>query len=357
MTDMETSLRIVYYIIFHYLILVFHFNPSQSMNFKLTHRPRRLRGNPILNSMIKEFSLDHSDLVLPVFVSEGAEIPEKIDSMPETFRWPVHLLPEKIKEWKDLGINAFAIFPKIDISKKNLAGSEFVKADSIAYQAAQEIKSSIDKIILIGDLALDPFTSHGHDGIINDKGMVDNDATVDILTKGAILAAESGYDLVAPSDMMDGRVKAIRNELDSNGLQETGIISYSAKFSSAYYGPFREAVGSSSCTPLDKSSYQLSPTNFREAKRELALDFEEGADILMIKPAEPYLDVIHYAKSKFEVPIAAYQVSGEYSRIWAAHLQGWLDLETCALESLLSIKRAGADIIFTYFAERIAKKI
>ena len=327
------------------------------MNFKLTHRPRRLRSNPILNSMIKELSLDHSDLVLPVFVTEDADIPEKIDSMPETFRWPIHLLPEKIKEWKDLGINAFALFPKVDISKKDLTGSDFIKPDSIAYKAAQEIKSFNDKIILIGDLALDPFTSHGHEGILNDKGIVDNDATVDILTKGAVLAAQSGYDLVAPSDMMDGRVKAIRNELDNNGLQETGIISYSAKFSSAYYGPFREAVGSSNSIPIDKSSYQLCPTNFREAKRELTLDFEEGADILMVKPAEPYLDVINYAKNNFDIPIAAYQVSGEYSRIWAAHLQGWLDLETCALESLLSIKRAGAEIIFTYFAEMIARKI
>ena len=172
-----------------------------------------------------------------------------------------------------------------------------------------------------------------------------------------MLAAEAGYDLVAPSDMMDGRIRAIREELDNHNFHNTGILSYSAKFSSAYYGPFRDAIGSKQKVSIDKSTYQLNPSNFREAKRELELDFEEGADILMIKPAEPYLDVIKYAKDNFNIPIAAYQVSGEYSRIWAAHLQGWLDLESCALESMISIKRAGADFILTYFAERMAKII
>jgi porphobilinogen synthase len=273
------------------------------------------------------------------------------------FRWPLKSLPSKIKECQDIGIKAFAIFPQIDSSKKNPLGSDFLNPDSLTYRAAEEIKSSISDVLLIGDLALDPYTNHGHDGVLNSTGVVDNDKTVKALSKGAVMAAKSGYDLVAPSDMMDGRVSAIRKELDQNEFQKTGIISYSAKFSSAYYGPFREAIGSGQTTPLDKSSYQLKTGNLREAKRELNLDYAEGADILMIKPAEPYLDVISYAKTEFDIPIAAYQVSGEYSRIWAAHLQGWLDLESCAIESMLSIKRAGADIIFTYFAERIAKLI
>lgn len=327
------------------------------MNFNLTHRPRRIRNNPVLRSLVKEQELCHNDLVLPVFVSEQAQVPEKIDSMPEIFRWPLNLLVSKIKEWQDIGINTFAIFPQIQSSKKNPLGSEFLNPDSLVYQTAHEIKAAVDNVALVGDIALDPYTTHGHDGIVDCNGVVENDRTVEILTQGSVLAAGAGYDLVAPSDMMDGRVKLIREELDKQNKQNTGILSYSAKFSSAYYGPFRDAIGTGQQTTIDKSSYQLDPANLREAKRELELDFEEGADILMIKPAEPYLDVIKYARENFNIPIAAYQVSGEYSRIWASHLQGWLDLESCALESMHSIKRAGANIIFTYFAERIAKII
>ena len=327
------------------------------MNFNPILRPRRLRDNSIIRSLVEEIKLCHDDLVFPLFVSENSRTPEKIDSMPEMFRWSLKSLPSKIKECQDIGIKAFAIFPQIDSSKKNPLGSDFLNPDSLTYRAAEEIKSSISDVLLIGDLALDPYTNHGHDGVLNSTGGVDNDKTVKALSKGAVMAAKSGYDLVAPSDMMDGRVSAIRKELDQNEFQKTGIISYSAKFSSAYYGPFREAIGSGQTTPIDKSSYQLKTGNLREAKRELNLDYAEGADILMIKPAEPYLDVISYAKTEFDIPIAAYQVSGEYSRIWASHLQGWLDLESCAIESMLSIKRAGADIIFTYFAERIAKLI
>ncbi|MDG0965036.1 MAG: porphobilinogen synthase [Opitutales bacterium] len=327
------------------------------MNFNLTHRPRRIRNNPVFRSLVKEQELCHNDLVLPVFVSEQAQVPEKIDSMPEIFRWPLNLLVSKVREWQDIGINTFAIFPQIQASKKNPLGSEFLNSDSLVYKTAYEIKAAVDNVALIGDIALDPYTTHGHDGILDCNGVVENDRTVEILAQGAVLAAEAGYDLVAPSDMMDGRVKMIREELDKQNKHNTGILSYSAKFSSAYYGPFRDAIGTGQKTTIDKSSYQLDPANLREAKRELELDFDEGADILMIKPAEPYLDVIKYAKENFNIPIAAYQVSGEYSRIWASHLQGWLDLESCALESMHSIKRAGANIIFTYFAERIAKII
>ena len=304
--------------------------------------------------MTTETHLSKSDLVLPVFVTESDENPVPIPSMPEIFRWPVNLLTEKIVEWKSLGIRAFALFPHIDESKKDAKGSEILNPKSLVYQAVRQVKDALDDIALIADLALDPYTLHGQDGILSEDGRVDNDPTVEVLAEAAVLAAQAGYDLVAPSDMMDGRVQKIRERLEAEGFIHTGIISYSAKFSSSYYGPFRDAVGSKTDSPVDKSGYQLCPANFREARRELALDASEGADILMVKPAEPYLDVISHARDTFNLPIAAYQVSGEYSRLWAAHMQGWLDLDKCALESLISIKRAGADLIFTYFAERIS---
>ena len=307
--------------------------------------------------MTTETHLSKSDLVLPVFVTESDENPALIPSMPEIFRWPVNLLTEKIVEWKSLGIRAFALFPHIDESKKDAKGSEILNPKSLVYQAVSQVKDALDDIALIADLALDPYTLHGQDGILSEDGRVDNDPTVEVLAEAAVLAAQAGYDLVAPSDMMDGRVQKIRERLEAEGFIHTGIISYSAKFSSSYYGPFRDAVGSKTDSPVDKSGYQLCPANFREARRELALDASEGADILMVKPAEPYLDVISHARDTFDLPIAAYQVSGEYSRLWAAHMQGWLDLDKCALESLISIKRAGADLIFTYFAERISRLI
>lgn len=220
------------------------------------------------------------------------------------------------------------------------------------------MKKEISDILLIADLALDPYTTHGQDGVLLADGSVDNDRTIEILANASIVAAESGFDWVAPSDMMDGRVGVIRNTLEENSFSNTGIISYSAKFASSYYGPFRTAINSSKgIKPVDKRTYQLNPSNLREAKRELWLDFEEGADMLMIKPAEPYLDVISYASQNIHLPIAAYQVSGEYSRIMAADQLGWLDWNTCALESLVSIKRAGASLIFSYFADRVAKDL
>ena len=307
--------------------------------------------------MTTETHLSKSDLVLPVFVTESDDNPTPIPSMPEIFRWPVNLLTEKIVEWKSLGIRAFALFPHIDESKKDAKGSEILNPKSLVYQAVRQVKDALDDIALIADLALDPYTLHGQDGILSEDGRVDNDPTVEVLAEAAVLAAQAGYDLVAPSDMMDGRVQKIRERLEAEGFIHTGIISYSAKFSSSYCGPFRDAVGSKTDSPVDKSGYQLCPANFREARRELALDASEGADILMVKPAEPYLDVISHARDTFDLPIAAYQVSGEYSRLWAAHMQGWLDLDKCALESLISIKRAGADLIFTYFAERISRLI
>ena len=327
------------------------------MNVKLTHRPRRLRNNSHLRDLFTEHKLCHDDFVFPVFVTDNSDTPEEIESMPEIYRWPIKMVSSKIKEWQELGINAFAIFPQINSTLKNLHGDEILNRESLIYRIAEEIKSKNENVILIGDLALDPYTSNGHDGVLGDDGLVDNDITVQILANAATLSAKAGYDLVAPSDMMDGRIKAIRNALDISNFKNIGIISYSAKYSSAYYGPFRNAIGSNQKKLIDKSSYQLNPANFREAKRELHLDFTEGADILMVKPAEMYLDVISYAKQNFDIPIAGYQVSGEYSRLWAAYLQGWLELDACMLESLLAIKRAGADIIFSYFTERIAKLI
>ena len=327
------------------------------MNFEIHHRPRRLRDHPVLNSMITETSLSTHDLVLPVFLTEKGKSPEPISSMPEIFRWPIGVLVEKLEEWKALGIKCFAVFPHITHSKKDPMGNEILNPSSLAYRAAREIKAKVKDIALIADLALDPYTTHGHDGILSSDGRVDNDKTVEVLAQASILAAEAGYDMVAPSDMMDGRILKIRKSLDGQGHAQTGIISYSAKFSSSYYGPFRDAIDSKTEVAVDKSGYQLNPANFREAQRELELDHLEGADVLMVKPAEPYLDIIRHAKTSYNLPIAAYQVSGEYSRIWAAHLQGWLDLEKCAMESLLSIKRAGADLIFTYFAERASRLV
>ena len=322
------------------------------MNYQFPNRPRRLRDHPVLNPMMTELRLSNNDLVLPLFVTEEREEIVAIPSMPEQFRWPVERLVEKIIEWRSLGLRAFALFPHLDASKKNEEGKEILNPDSLVYRAARRIKEEADDIALIGDLALDPYTSHGHDGILSDDGRVDNDLTVEALCKASTLAAESGFDLLAPSDMMDGRILKIRETLESAGFTQTGIISYSAKFASSYYGPFRDAIGSQGRAPIDKSGYQLNPANFREAARELHLDALEGADMLMVKPAEPYLDVIRHARERFHLPVAAYQVSGEYSRLWAAHQEGWLDLDKCMLESLLSIKRAGADLIFTYFAER-----
>lgn len=323
----------------------------------LFRRPRRLRELTAIKPMLKEFSLLKEDLILPVFVSDTCTEKEAVDSMPEVYRWSVDGLVEQIENWRKIGLHAFALFPCITNEKKCPEGKEALNPESICYKAVKEIKHRFSDLILIADLALDPFTSHGHDGILNASGKVDNDLTIEMLCKTALIAAQSGFDVVAPSDMMDGRVAEIRNTLDKNGFQDVAILSYSAKFCSSYYGPFRDAIMSSQNKPIDKSGYQLDPANFREAMLELRLDEQEGADILMIKPAEPYLDVIKAAKEKFSLPIAAYQVSGEYSRIWAAGKLGWLDVDKCALESLVCIKRAGADLILTYFAERIAKSL
>ena len=307
---------------------------------------------------MQETALQLDDLILPIFVVEGEGEPEPIESMPGVFRLPIPRLIEKCRELHDLGLRAVALFPKVPSQKKDDQGTEALNLNALVLNAARTLKEAIPELILVGDLALDPYTTHGHDGVLDFSGNVDNDSTVAILAKMGVLAANAGIDIVAPSDMMDGRIADIRRNLDESGHAQTAIMAYSAKFASAYYGPFREAVGSKrsdSNSSIDKRTYQLNPANAREAQRELLLDEKEGADFLMVKPAEPYLDVIRYARDTFNLPIVAYQVSGEYARIWAAAERGWLDLDACMMESLTSIKRSGADLILTYFAERILR--
>ena len=328
-----------------------------TMSFEFIHRPRRIREKTSLRNMTDDVFVSPRDLILPVFVTECHSDACEIESMPGIYRWPLDEILSKVMEWMAIGINAFAIFPSIDVSKKDSLGSEILNPDSLSYKVAKIIKANHLNLTLIADLALDPYTTHGHDGILGDDGNVKNDETVEILAKASLLAASSGYDVLAPSDMMDGRIGIIRKHLEKNGFCNICIMSYAAKFCSHYYGPFRDAIGAKTNDSIDKSGYQLSPRNSIEAMRELELDAQEGADILMIKPAEPYLDIINYAKRKFKLPIAAYQVSGEYSRICAADINGWLDKDECALESLTSIKRSGADMILTYFAESVCKSL
>jgi len=324
------------------------------MTYSFPVRPRRLRVTKSIRSLVQENRLHPSDFVLPIFISDEEKQVE-VPSMPGVVRWPVDQLSDQIKSYTDMGIRAFALFPKICAGSKNPHGSEILNPESLVYRAAKSVKKAHSESVLIADLALDPYTTHGQDGIVLENGYVSNDETVEVLAKASLLCAEAGFDWVAPSDMMDGRVGIIRKTLEQNSYLNVGIISYSAKFASAYYGPFRSAIDSShGGKPIDKSSYQLNPANFEEAKRELCLDYQEGADMLMIKPAEPFLDVIKYANTNFDIPIAAYQVSGEYSRIMAADQLGWLDWKSCAIESLLGIKRAGARVIFSYFADKLA---
>jgi porphobilinogen synthase len=272
-----------------------------------------------------------------------------------------HNIVDLVKECRalaKLGVPAVALFPKLDARLKDIEGSSALREDALVLRAVRAVKKAVPGLTVMTDIALDPYTTHGHDGVLTADGSdVDNDRTVEILVKMAVLHARAGVDFVAPSDMMDGRVGAIRRALDAAGCTQTGIMAYSAKFASAYYGPFREAVGSAKAagTPsLDKRTYQLNPANRRESFTEVALDAAEGADIVMVKPAGPYLDIIRDVRQRSNKPVAAYQVSGEYAQIHAAAQRGWLDLEACRNESLLAIKRAGADMILTYFAKDMA---
>lgn len=318
---------------------------------------RRLRRTEGLRRMVRETRLDVAGLVYPLFV-HGGETNEPVASMPGVMRRSVKDLVRECREAFDLGIPAAAIFPVIDPAKKDPRGRHALSSDNLLFRALREAKAAVPELVLIADVALDPYTDHGHDGVLTNDGQeVDNDATVEILRDLSVREAEAGADIVAPSDMMDGRVGAIRAALDAAGRIDTCIMAYAAKFASAYYGPFREAVGSAQEAPISKATYQLDPANLREALREVELDEREGADMVMVKPAGPYLDVIRSVREQTKLPLAAYQVSGEYAQIHAAARAGWLDYEKCRDESLLGIKRAGADLIITYFAREVAERL
>ncbi len=316
-----------------------------------THRPRRLRRSEPLRSMVRETRLTAGALVYPLFVCPGAKVKDEIRSMPGNYRWSVDLLVEECQSAFDLGIPAIIVFGIPET--KDEVGSGAYDPDGIVQRAVRAVKKALPDLIVICDVCLDEYTSHGHCGLIKD-GEVDNDSTLELLARTALTQVQAGADLVAPSDMMDGRVARIRSELDAHGFTSTPILAYSAKYASAFYGPFREAADSAPKFG-DRKSYQMDPANQREALREIALDIKEGADIIMVKPALPYLDILALARQRFDVPLAAYQVSGEFSLIAAAAQNGWVDRERIIMESLTSIRRAGADIILTYFAKDVAR--
>ncbi len=329
-------------------------------NFKLelTQRPRRLRRTPSMRAMVEETILRPADFIAPLFVVDGKSAPEEIKSMPGVFRLNLTDLVRECRALHKLQVPAVALFPKLDPKLKDDEGTQALNEDALVLRAVRAVKKAVPELTILTDVALDPYTSHGHDGVLNAaRDDVENDRTVGILAQMAVLQARAGVDLVAPSDMMDGRVGAIRQTLDAAGFTGTGIMAYSAKFNSAYYGPFREAVGSAQAAGtrlLSKATYQLNPANRREAITEAMLDAAEGADIVMVKPAGLYLDIIRDVREATRKPVAAYQISGEYAQIHAAARLGWLDLARCRHESLLAIKRAGADLILTYFAKDMA---
>jgi len=327
----------------------------------LAQRPRRLRRTASLRAMVEETVLRPADFIAPLFVVEGKAPPDEIASMPGVFRLNVADLVKECRALHKLGVPAVALFPKLDPKLKDDEGTQALNEDTLVLRAVRAVKRAVPALTVITDVALDPYTSHGHDGVLNAaRDDVENDRTVEILSRMAVLQARAGVDLVAPSDMMDGRVGAIRRALDTAGFSGTGILAYAAKYNSAYYGPFRDAVGSAQAAGtrlLSKATYQMNPANRRESVTEVLLDDAEGADILMVKPAGLYLDIIREVRNATRKPVAAYQISGEYAQIQAAARLGWLDLARCRHESLLAIKRAGADLILTYFAKEMAREL
>ena len=322
----------------------------------LSTRMRRSRRTASLRRLVAESTLSASDLIYPVFVLEGENRTEPVLSMPGVERKSVDRLLVELADVVALGIPAIALFPVVDDDKKSLDGAECANPDGLVQRAVREIKAAFADLTVITDVALDPYTTHGQDGIIDDAGYVLNDETVAMLTRQAVSHAEAGVDIVAPSDMMDGRVGAIREQLEEAGHINTLILAYAAKYASSFYGPFRDAVGSANnLAGGDKSTYQMAPSNSNEALREVELDIQEGADIVMVKPAMPYLDIVHRVSETFEVPTFAYHVSGEYAMLKAASANGWLDERSCALEALLGMKRAGARAILTYYAVDAAR--
>ena len=326
-----------------------------SRKFPLT-RLRRNRQSANLRALVAENALSSDDLIQPIFIKEGLKGKESIESLPGVSRLGLDVLNKEIRELESAGIKAIALFPVIDSSKKDDKGSESLNEDNLVSQAIKQIKE-ISEMVIISDVALDPYTSHGHDGLINADGYVDNDLTLPVLTEQALVLAKAGADIIAPSDMMDGRVKSIRDAFEAKGYVNTLILSYAAKYSSKFYGPFREAVGSSANLGVgSKDTYQMDVSNVKEALQEVAMDIEEGADIVMVKPGMPYLDIVKAVKDEFSIPTFAYQVSGEYAMLKGAIDKGWLS-EEAFMESLLCFKRAGADCILTYAAKEIALEL
>jgi porphobilinogen synthase len=321
-------------------------------------RLRRNRQAAWSRRMVAETRLDVADLIWPVFVLEGAGRRQPVASMPGVERLSIDLLPEALGEAAALGIPAVALFPVTPEALKSADGSEAANPDSLVCRAVRTVKAALPDLGVICDVALDPYTTHGHDGLLDERGEIDNDATLAVLMRQALAQARAGCDVIAPSDMMDGRIGAIRGALDEAGLGATRILSYAAKYASSFYGPFRDAVGSSAALGRSgKQSYQMDPANADEALREVALDLAEGADMVMVKPGLPYLDVVRRVKDAFAVPTFAYQVSGEYAMIKAAAERGWLDGERAMLEALLAFKRAGCDGILTYAALDVARML
>jgi porphobilinogen synthase len=326
---------------------------TSSYILDLIQRPRRLRRNESLRRMVRETELSVNDLIYPMFVTEGENQKVEVASMPGCYRFSLDLLLKEVAEIAALGIPAIALFPVISESKKDETGSESYNPKGLVQETVTAIKAQTPELVVITDIALDPFTSHGHDGLLDENGYILNDETVEVLSKMAVSQAQAGADMVAPSDMMDGRIGAIRQALDTEGFTNVGILAYSAKYASAYYGPFRDALDSAPKSG-DKKTYQMDPANAIEAIKEVELDIAEGADIVMVKPALPYLDIIRQIRDVTDVPVAAYNVSGEYAMIKAAGEKGWIDEKKVMLETLVSIKRAGASLILTYFAKEVA---
>lgn len=319
-------------------------------------RMRRMRRDRFSRDLMREHTLLAQNLIMPVFVIEGRGRTEPIPSMPGVERLTVDLLVEAAKGWAADGISAIAIFPVVPKTKKSLGAEEAFSPEGLAQVAVRAIKQAIPHLGIITDVALDPFTVHGQDGLIDGEGYVINDETTEVLVRQALSHANAGADIVAPSDMMDGRIQAIRSALEAEGFRHTRILAYAAKYASAFYGPFRDAVGSSEqLGHADKSTYQMDPANSQEALHEVAMDLAEGADMVMVKPGLPYLDVISRIKETFQAPTLAYHVSGEYAMIKAAVQNGWLDERKVVLESLIALRRAGADGILTYYAATAAR--
>jgi porphobilinogen synthase len=317
---------------------------------------RRMRRDPFSRALMRENTVTASDLIYPVFILDGVNQRQQVASMPGVERVSVDLLMKVAEECVALGIPVLALFPVIDASLKTYDGIEATNPNGLVPRAVRELKRNFPELGILTDVALDPFTTHGQDGLPDENGYIVNDKTIEMLTRQALAQAEAGVDVVAPSDMMDGRIGVIRGALEQQGFIHTRIMAYSAKYASSFYGPFRDAVGSAAnLGKADKKTYQMDPANSDEALREVALDLAEGADMVMVKPGMPYLDVVRRVKDEFKVPTFAYQVSGEYAMMQAAFQNGWLDRDKVTMESMMAFKRAGADGVLTYFALEVAR--